>query len=107
MMRITRSKLSDGRTRLKLEGSLIGQWAALLAAEGAGLLRSGVQVSLDLMEVDFVDRLGVEALRHLGREGVELLCRHGAVACVLEGEGVPVTTVPDANGRNHAAGERR
>lgn len=43
------------------------------------------------MGVTFVDRAGVRTLRRLNRKGVEIRCRPGPVASVLEGEGIRVT----------------
>jgi hypothetical protein len=42
------------------------------------------RLSLDLAGVSFVDRAGVEALGRLSRLGIEIRCRSGPVACVLE-----------------------
>jgi ABC-type transporter Mla MlaB component len=97
-LRITRVTGSRSRAKLKLEGSVAAEWAALLQRECSDLLRSWGAVSLDLADVSFVDRAGVEALERLSRAGVEIRCRSGPVASVLEGEGIPVTR--DADGVN-------
>jgi ABC-type transporter Mla MlaB component len=89
--RITREEGSRSRATLKLEGSVVAEWAALLERECSDLLRSSTSVSLDLAGVGFVDRAGVEALERLSRAGVEIRCPPGAVASVLLGEGVRVT----------------
>ncbi len=89
--RITREKGSRSRATLKLEGSVLAEWAALLERECSDLLRSSTSVSLDLAGVGFVDRAGVEALERLSRVGVEIRCPSGIVASVLSGEGVRVT----------------
>jgi anti-anti-sigma regulatory factor len=99
-LRITRLPGSPSRAKLKLEGRVAAQWAALLEHECSGLLRSRSVVSLDLADVSFVDRAGVEALERLSRSGVEIRCRPGSVASVLEAEGVPVEREADGlNGR--------
>ena len=90
-LRITRKEGSRSRVTLKLEGSLVAEWAALLERECADLLRVSASVSLDLTCVGFVDRAAVEALERLSRAGVEIRCPSGAVASVLSGEGVRVT----------------
>jgi len=90
-LRITRRKGSRARTTLVLEGKVAAEWAALLESECSDLLRLRLAVSLDLAGVDFVDRAGVQALGRLSRKGVEILCRRGPVASVLEGEGIRVT----------------
>ena len=86
--RITRE---EGSRKLKLEGRLVAEWADLLERECSDLLRPSTSVSLDLADVSFVDRAGVEALERLSRAGVEIRCPSGAVASVLLGEGVRVT----------------
>jgi anti-anti-sigma regulatory factor len=91
MLRITRDEGSRPRATLRLEGSVVAEWAALLERECSDLLRSWGAVSLDLAGVRFVDRAGVEALERLSCAGVEIRCRSGPVASVLEGEGVRVT----------------
>jgi len=97
MMRITVEQVSDGRTTLRLEGSLGAEWADLLERECSGHLHAGVSLTLDLARVDFVDRLGVETLRRLRRDGVEIRCRCGAVASVLEAEGVRINCLHCGN----------
>jgi len=91
MLRITRELRSGGRTTLRLEGSVIAEWADLVERECSALRRTG-SVSLDLAGVGLVDRAGIDALTRLGRAGVEIRCHPGAVASVLEAEGVRITT---------------
>ena len=76
---------------LKLEGSIVTEWAALLEDECSDLLRSSAAVRLDLAGVGFVDRAGLEALERLSLAGAEICCRPGPVASVLEGEGIRIT----------------
>jgi anti-anti-sigma regulatory factor len=94
-LRITRGEGSRSRATLKLEGRIAAEWAGLLERECGGLLRSRITVSLDLAGVTFVDQAGVHAIERLSRRGVVIRCRPGAVASVLEGEGVPITLDPD------------
>jgi hypothetical protein len=96
MLWITREeKWGDRATTLRLDGSVVAGWAVLLERECSVLIRAGVAVSLDLAAVDLVDRSSVETLGRLARDGVEIRCRCGAVAGVLEAACVPVTLVPD------------
>jgi anti-anti-sigma regulatory factor len=76
---------------LRLEGRVVAEWAALLERECSDLLRSRGAVSLELAGVSFVDRAGIQALERLSRAGVEIRCPPGAVASVLEGEGIRLT----------------
>src|SRR5262245_48691564 len=94
-LRITRQRGSRSRARLRLEGRIVDEWAALLERECLDLLLSRGAVSLDLAGVGFVDRTGVEVLGRLSRAGVEIRCRSMLVASVLEGEGIRVTLVVD------------
>ena len=94
MMRITRVHERDDRTTLRVEGSIVAEWADLLERECSGLLHAAVSVTLDIAGVDFVDGHGVETLRQLGRDGVEIRCPCGAVANVLEAEGVRIALMP-------------
>jgi hypothetical protein len=101
-LRITREEGSRARALLRLEGSVVAEWTALLERECLGVLRSRGAVSLDLAGVTFVDRAGVEALEWLSRAGVEIRCRCGPVASVLEGECVRVTRdADDVNDGRH------
>ena len=90
-LRITRKKRSRSRATLVLEGRVAAEWVALLERECSDLLRSRLALRLDLAGVTFVDRVGVRTLRRLDRKGVEIRCRPGPVASVLEGEGIRVT----------------
>ena len=98
---ITRERSSPERTTLRLEGRLVAEWAAILERECSTLHHAGRAVSLDMTQVGFVDRAGIEALARLSRQGVEIRCRPGLVASVLEGELIPVVREPDGgdNGR--------
>jgi ABC-type transporter Mla MlaB component len=94
-VRITCEERSRARARLRLEGRLVADGAALLERECSGLLRSQAAVSLDLAGVNFVDRAGVDTLARLSRAGVEIHCCPGTVASVLEGEGIRVVRDAD------------
>jgi ABC-type transporter Mla MlaB component len=97
-LRITREERNGARTRLRLDGRLVAEWAALLERECGNPLQARDTVSLDLAGVNFVDRAGVDALTRLSHAGVEIRCRSGLVASVLEGEGIRVTRDADDAG---------
>jgi ABC-type nitrate/sulfonate/bicarbonate transport system substrate-binding protein len=69
---------------------MAGEWTWLLERECSVLLSTHSVVSLDLADVSYVDRGGIEILDRLSRLGVEIWCRWEPVASVLEGEGVHV-----------------
>ena len=96
VLRITREEGTHLGVTLRLEGSVTGEWVALLEHECSGYLLSCDTVSLDLAGVTFVDRAGVEVLGRLNHAGIEVRCPSGPVASVLEGEGVRVTHDADA-----------
>ena len=92
-LRITRAEEgSRFRATLRLEGSLVAEWAALLERECSALLRATAAVSLDLTGVVFVDLFGLQVLQRLSRAGVDIHCPPGPVASVLEGAGISVQT---------------
>jgi anti-anti-sigma regulatory factor len=93
MLRITYDHTTALRTTLRLDGILGADWTGLVERECSGLLRTGMTVTLDLLGVVFVDRAGVETLLRLGHAGVAIRCRSGAVAGVLEAEGVRISLV--------------
>ena len=94
MLRINRVDEPGGRITLKVEGAIVAALAAFLESECSSLLRPGAAVSLDLACVDLVDREGAATLGRLDRTGVEIRCRPGVVASVLEAEGVRITFLP-------------
>ena len=94
MLRITLTHESIDRVTLRLEGRLEGDAAALLERECASRLGHGAAICIDMTAVRFVDRMGTEALRSIGRAGVEIRCRPGVVASVLENEGIGITMAP-------------
>jgi anti-anti-sigma regulatory factor len=100
-LRITRRDGAPSRATLRLEGRLVAAWAPFVERECATLLRSQMQVDLDLSGVRFVDGVGVETLARLSGEGIEIRGCTVAVASVLEGEGIPVTR--DADGTDDVA----
>ena len=88
VLRIRKRDGSDSGSILLLEGRLLAEEALLLERECFELMQSRDEVSLDLTGVSFVDQAGVKVLRQLHLAGVEIRCRPGAVASVLEGEGI-------------------
>ena len=94
MLRIRRAEETGGQVTLKVEGTIDAGPAGFLESECSELLGAGAAVTLDLAGVDRVDREGLASLKRLGRMGVEIRCRCGAVANVLEAEGLRITILP-------------
>lgn len=90
MLRITVMAAPDALRVLKLEGHVDREGGALLERECASWIAAGAAIALDLSSVRFVDRSGTAALGRLGRAGVEIRCRSGVVASVLESEGIEI-----------------
>ena len=98
-LRITLEAKSGSRAwRLRVDGILAAEGASLMEHECNRALESRGSVSLDLAGVHLVDRAAVESLRRLSAAGVEIVCRPGPVAVVLEGEGLHVTRDADDSG---------
>ena len=68
------TEISQGRTsaRLIVEGQVIGQWAAVLERECRTRLERGMDVTLDLSDVTFIDSGGIETLKRLKVTGLEV-----------------------------------
>ena len=97
MLRIKREDEPGGRVALMVEGTIDAGPAGFLESECSDLLGAGAAVSLDLAGVDLVDRKGLAALKRLGCMGVEIRCRCGAVANVLEAEGLRISIMPSGD----------
>jgi len=91
MLRIQRHEDDGRRVVLALQGRLVGDWAELLERECAEPIRWGRRIVLDLSEVIFVGRTGLEALARLSKAGVELIGYSPLIAAMLAQEGVVVT----------------
>jgi anti-anti-sigma regulatory factor len=76
---------------LMLQGRIAAEWADLLERECEELGRSGFRVVLDLSEVVFIGRSGVEVLRRLGQAGVRIVDCMPLIAAMLEQEGIAST----------------
>jgi ABC-type transporter Mla MlaB component len=70
MLRITIDDLTPEKTRLTLEGRLVGPWVTVLRQECRALSCDRREVSLNLAHVTFVDASGVSLLRRLSDEGI-------------------------------------
>jgi anti-anti-sigma regulatory factor len=81
MLRIVALEQPGEGTTLTLEGRVIGPWVAELRASCDRILASGsTPLALDLGEVAFVDRDGVQLLKALIDGGVRVVNRPAFVA---------------------------
>ena len=74
MLKIESAKTMDGRPKLRIEGRVIGPWVVELRRACERALAGAAELTLDLSEVAFVDRDGLELLCNLGQRGVRLDC---------------------------------
>jgi len=75
VLRIQLLDLQDGAATLELAGRVAGSWVGELSRSCDRILNAGGSLSVDLREVTFVDRDGVELLRGLrGRQVVLVNC---------------------------------
>ena len=84
MLRITKMEDNGTQVLLRLEGKVMGQWAALLDGECRSFLGQKKAVYLDCSNVDFVDGEGIEVLNNLSRTQVTLMSAPGFVTELLQ-----------------------
>ena len=70
MLRIVALEKPGTETALSLEGHLIGPWVDELRRSCELILATGASLTLDLSEVAFVERRGVQFLQNLVEGGV-------------------------------------
>ena len=88
MLRINRDFVNEQRVVLTLEGRIAGAWADLLEDECRHWIERGNRVELDLSEVVYIARAGLDALRRLGAAGVRVTACSPLLASVLAQEGI-------------------
>jgi anti-anti-sigma regulatory factor len=88
MLRIQRNEVIAHTVTLALHGRIVAEWADLLERECLELLQSELRVVLDLTEVVFIGRYGLEALGRLDRAGARVIGCTPLVAAMLEQEGI-------------------
>jgi len=79
---------SDGAGILKVEGRLAGEWVEELSRATSRAVGELPRVVIDLSEVTFVDPKGIELLRALRRQGVELAECSSFVSSLINGGAV-------------------
>jgi anti-anti-sigma regulatory factor len=65
MLRISRDNAKDGSVILRLEGEISGPWVDETSRLCEGIIANGQRLRIDLADVTFADRTGVELLGHL------------------------------------------
>lgn len=72
MLRLTRVPGGTSGVGLRAEGTVVGEWVAVVEQECEAAVRDFGSVDLDLAAVTYVDTMGVAALRRLVRSHVML-----------------------------------
>lgn len=70
MLKITRVVLSNRGIVLQLDGSVTGQWIELLRESAESELAEGLQVTLNLENICFIDCEGLALIKSLMGQGV-------------------------------------
>lgn len=87
MLRITKIENNGAPVTLKLEGNVSDQWAALLEGECRLLLRHRKDLRLDFSGVNFMDASGVEVVKSLPRQHVQIINAPSFIQELLEKRG--------------------
>ena len=83
MLRISCGDETGLVVRLKVEGTIGGDWVPLLEAECLCHLDSRRTVELDVTDIGFVDREGAAMVRSLVEKGVRLVGTRALVEALL------------------------
>ena len=70
MLKITRVVVSDREIALQLDGSVAGQWIELLRESAESVLTEGLQLTLNLENICFIDCEGLALIKSLMGQGV-------------------------------------
>lgn len=72
MLRITQVSEDSDQVCLKVEGRVIGDWVSELDRTCGSCLSQSREVTLDMSDVTYIDRQGVETLKRILGEKVRL-----------------------------------
>ena len=72
MLRISRNEIENGSVTLRLEGKITGPWVDETNRVCEMILANGQHVRMDLAQVRFADRAGVELLESLANRDAVL-----------------------------------
>lgn len=87
MLRITKAVQNRSLVTLKAEGRIVSEWVPVLEEECLTCLREGQQVRLDLSEVSFIDRRGVEMLKQIRSENLQIINCPALIGHLLTAKG--------------------
>lgn len=72
MLRITQVSEDSDAICLKVEGRVIGDWVSELARTCGSCLSQERRIILDMSEVTYIDGLGVQTLKKILKENVQI-----------------------------------
>ncbi len=73
MLRVTKAVQQSTSVTLKVEGRIASEWIDVLERECRTQLEDDRSVLLDFSNITFIDRVGVEMLKSLAAEDVEII----------------------------------
>jgi anti-anti-sigma regulatory factor len=73
MLRITLMTETKETVTVKVEGRMIGEWVNEVRVECEMWLAKGKKLVFDLSGIIFIDEQGIETLKELSRNGVNLI----------------------------------
>ena len=90
MLRLTRAAESPSHVTLRLEGRIVSDWVSVVKRECLTWLQEKRQVVLEVAEVTFIDRGGLEMLRRIISPQLQIINASALIEELLqrgEGEG--------------------
>jgi len=73
VLRISKVYENPSGLKLKLEGRIVSEWVSILEEQILECLKKTQKVLLDFSELRFVDKDGVEMLRRMPSEKIEII----------------------------------
>ena len=86
MLRISKVYENPSGVKLKLEGRIVSEWVSILEEKILECLKKNKKVLLDFSELRFVDKHGVEMLRRMPSEKIEIINCPGFIEEFLKEE---------------------
>jgi hypothetical protein len=84
VLRISKVYENPSGVKLKLEGRIVSEWVSILEEKILECLKKTKKVLLDFSELRFVDKHGVEMLRRMPSEKIEIINCPGFIEELLK-----------------------
>jgi hypothetical protein len=85
MLRISLLETAGETSTFRLEGRILGPWVDELRSFAEGVMRRGGRLKLELSEVSFIDGAGVQLIRELEDQGVDVTGASPFISAQLDG----------------------